>query len=89
MFSWISLAIALLRVVNSIMTWARERELISQGQDEAIAQMSQQIMQKTAAGKAIMEKVNAMDEKQVDEGLRGLEPADPAARMRSTTASPH
>lgn len=87
MFSWISFALALLRLVNGIMTWARERELISQGQDAAIAEMSQQILQKTAAGKAIMEKVNALSESEVDAALRGLEPPSPAAGVRKPTGS--
>lgn len=77
MFTWISLALALLRLVNNIMTWARERELISEGHDAAIAEITQQILVKTTAGKVLMEKVNAMDAMQVDAGLRGLEP--PAA----------
>lgn len=72
--SWLSLALALLKLVNGIMTWARERELISEGYDRAIAEETQSILIKTAAGKAIMEKVNAMSDKEVDDGLRGLEP---------------
>lgn len=74
MFSWISLALALLKVVNAIMTWARERELISAGYDQAIAEVSQSILLKTDAGKKIMENVNAMSDAEVDDGLRGLEP---------------
>ena len=72
--SWIGLALALLKFVNSLMTYARERELISKGYDEAIAEVTQSILVKTTAGKAIMEKVNAMSEAEVDAGLRGLEP---------------
>lgn len=72
--SWVSLALALLKFVNSIMTWARERELVSEGYDKAIAEVSQSILVKTAAGKAIMEKVNAMSPEEVDAGLRDLEP---------------
>ena len=72
--SWVSLALTLLKVVNQIMMWARERELISQGYDKAIAEVTQQIMLKTDAGKAIMEKVNRMSDAEVDDGLRGLEP---------------
>lgn len=72
--SWISLALTLLKIVNTIMTWARERELISEGYDKAIAEVSQSILVKTAAGKAIMEKVNGMSPEEVDAGLRGLEP---------------
>lgn len=72
-FSWISLALALLKLVNGIMTWARERELISAGHDAAIAKMSQQIMQKTEAGKKILEKVNAMSDADVDAELGKLD----------------
>ena len=72
--SWISLALTLLKIVNQIMTWARERELISVGYDKAIAEVSQSIMVKTDAGKKIMEKVNALSPEDVDAGLRGLEP---------------
>ena len=72
--TWVSLALALLKFVNTIMTWARERELIDKGYDQAIADVTQSILIKTTAGKAIMEKVNAMSDKEVDDGLRGLEP---------------
>ena len=72
--TWVSLALALLKFVNSIMTWARERELISEGYDKAIAEQTHAIYVKTTAGKAIMEKVNAMDDSTVDAELRGLEP---------------
>lgn len=72
--TWVSLALALLKFVNAIMTWARERELISEGYDKAIAEETQSILVKTTAGKAIMEKVNAMSDAEVDDGLRGLEP---------------
>lgn len=72
--SWISLALALLKFVNSIMNWAREKELIDQGYDKAIAEVTQSILAKTTAGKAILEKVNRMADAEVDDGLRGLEP---------------
>lgn len=75
MFPWFSFALALLKLVNSIMTWARERELISVGYDKAIAEQTLSILVKTKAGKAIMEKVNAMSEADVDDGLRNLEPS--------------
>lgn len=72
--SWVSLALTLLKIVSQIMTWARERELISQGYDRAIAEASHSILLKTDAGKKIMERVNAMSDQEVDAGLRGLEP---------------
>jgi hypothetical protein len=72
--TWVSLALALLKLVNTIMMWARERELITKGYDQAIAEITQQILVKTTAGKALMEKVNAMSDAEVDTGLRDLEP---------------
>ena len=72
--TWLSLALALLKFVNNIMTWARQRELISQGYDQAIAEVTQSILVKTTAGKAIMDKVNRLSDAEVDAGLRGLEP---------------
>lgn len=74
MMSWVSFALTLLKVVSQIMTWARERELISEGYDKAIAEVTQSILVKTTAGKAIMDKVNRMSDAEVDDGLRGLEP---------------
>lgn len=72
--SWVSLALTLLKIVSTIMTWARERELIDKGYDQAVAEAAADIMKKTATGKAILERVNAMSDTEVDDGLRGLEP---------------
>jgi hypothetical protein len=72
--TWVSLALALLKFVNAIMTWARERELISEGYDRAIAEQAASILKKTEAGKAILERVNALSDDDVDAELRGLEP---------------
>lgn len=71
---WLSLALTLLKIVNTIMTWVRERELVAEGYDKAISEVTQSILVKTKAGKAIMEKVNAMSDEDVDAGLRNLEP---------------
>lgn len=72
--TWLSLALALLKLVNSIILWARERELISEGYDKAIAEQAAAILKKTEAGKAILERVNALSDDDVDAELRGLEP---------------
>lgn len=72
--SWISLILAVLKVVNAIMDYVNREKLIQAGYDKAIAEQSAAIMRKTAAGKAIMEKVDAMSDAEVDDSLRGLEP---------------
>lgn len=72
--SWVSLALTLLKVINNLMTWARERELISKGQDMEIARQSAAILAKTEFAKHAREKIAAMDESAVDAALRELEP---------------
>jgi len=72
--TWLSLALTLLKIVSSIMTWAREQSLIDEGYDKAIAETTQEILRKTAIGKQLMEQVDAMSDSQVDDALRNLEP---------------
>lgn len=72
--TWVSFALALLRFVNSIITWARERELISQGQDMEIARQTTAILSKTEYAKNVRAKIANMDDKAVDDALRDLEP---------------
>ena len=74
MLTWASLALAVLKVINAFMNYFNQEKLIQSGYDKAIAEVSAAILQKTAAGKAILEKVNAMSDADVDAGLRGLEP---------------
>lgn len=72
--TWLSLIIAVLKVVSAIMDWVNREELMQAGYDQAIAEVSAAILKKTVAGRAMMEKVNAMSDAEVDAGLRGLEP---------------
>lgn len=72
--SWLSLAIALLKLANAIFTWYQQNALIAEGYDKAIADEALKTLKLTSAGKKIMERVDAMDEKTVDAELHGLEP---------------
>ena len=76
MLTWASLALAILKVINAFMNYFNQEKLIQSGYDKAIADVSAAILQKTAAGKAILEKVNNMSELQVDDELHNLEPGD-------------
>ncbi len=70
----LGLALAVLKLVNFIMGFVDRQQLMEAGRQEEIAKISAEIMRKTAAGKAIMEKVNALSPADVDAGLVGLEP---------------
>lgn len=72
--TWVSLALTLLKLVNNIIIWARERELISQGQDIEIARQTAAILAKTEYAKDVRAKIAAMDATAVDNALRELEP---------------
>lgn len=72
--TWVSLILAVLKVVNGLMDYVNREKLMKAGADAEIAKVSAAILQKTEAGKKIWEKVDAMSEAEVDAGLRGLEP---------------
>lgn len=71
---FVALALAILKFVNLLMDYVNREQLMQAGRDDEIAKITQAILIKTTAGKAIMERVNAMPDKEVDDGLRNLEP---------------
>ncbi len=76
MIAWVKLAILIMQIVDKILDTVGEERLIKLGYDRAIADQSAAILKKTKAGKAILERVNAMSDAEVAAGLRGLEPSD-------------
>lgn len=77
MFAWLDFAIALLKLVNFIINWAHDRGMIDEGRRQVIAENAAAIQSKVKIRDEIREKVDAMPEEQVDQGLRDLVP--PAA----------
>lgn len=74
MFTYVELILAALKIINAIMGAINQDKWMQAGRDEEIAKTAQAILAKTQAGKAILEKVNAMSDAEVDDALRGLEP---------------
>lgn len=74
MLTYAQLALGFLKLALYFLRKIDERELIKLGYDQAIADQTKLILEKTAAGKRMMEKVNAMSDADVDAGLRNLEP---------------
>lgn len=75
---WLSLAIALLKIANSIFSWYKEQSLIDEGHQQVIAEEAQKTLGMTARGRVLLEKINAKSDADVDADLRGLEPPSPA-----------
>lgn len=81
MLAYLDLAIAVLKLVNSIINYFHDRGLIDEGRRQVIAENAASIARKVAVRDKIKDEVNAMDEKQVDQELGGL--VDPPAGRKS------
>ncbi len=73
MLTYAGLVLALLKFVNNLMNFVSREEAIKAGADAEIAKTTQAILAKTTTGKAIMERINALSDTDVDAELRGLE----------------
>lgn len=71
-FSWVEFAIQALKVINAIINWAHDRGLINEGRRQVIAEYAMKIATKVETRDQIRERVNAMDEAEVDKELAGL-----------------
>ncbi|MET4315883.1 hypothetical protein [Bradyrhizobium sp. RT4b] len=74
MFAWADIVLLVLKIANAIMGEVGNQRQFQAGADAEIAKISAAILAKTQAGKAMLEKVNAMSDADVDAELRGLEP---------------
>jgi cell division protein FtsX len=74
MFTWPEIILLVLKLANAIMGEVNNQRQFTAGQDAEIAKVTASILRKTAAGKAILERVNALSDDDVDAELRGLEP---------------
>ena len=74
MLTWLDLAIAALKVINSIFSYFHDRGLIDEGRAQVIAENAAAISAKVAVRDKIKDQVDGMDEKTVDQELRDLEP---------------
>lgn len=81
-FSWLSFAIALLKLVNSIISYFHDRGLIDEGRRQVIAENALNIATKVKSRDEIRKQVDAMSEEEVDRGLADL--VDPPAGGRKS-----
>jgi len=72
--TWAEIALLVLKIADAIMGQINNQKQFQAGTDAEIAKVSAAILAKTMAGKAIMEKINALSDSDVDAQLRGLEP---------------
>lgn len=71
---WVQLILAVLQVADKLLAYFHDQGQIQAGTDAALAAVSQSILAKTAIGKAMLDKVTKMTDKEVDDALKNLEP---------------
>lgn len=64
--TWISALSTILQLVLTLLKFAQQRQLVKAGQDEVIAKHALAILESTEAGKAIREKIKALDDDTAD-----------------------
>lgn len=72
MFTWPEIVLLFLKLANAIMGEVNDARQFKAGTDAEIAKVSAAILQKTVAGKAMMEKVHAMSDADIDHELGEL-----------------
>ena len=74
MFSWLEFAITLMKLVNNILNWVHDEGLIDSGRRQVLAAQALAIAKKVQTKNELLERINAMDDAEVDKELRDLEP---------------
>jgi hypothetical protein len=82
--TWASIILAVLKLVNILMTSAQQNKWLTLGEERAIAAASAEVLRKVSVAQEVWDEVSKMDEKLVDDLLRSLEPVhdDVATRGR-------
>ena len=74
MFDWVKLVLLVLRIIDKWTDDARDKGLITQGQDMELARVTTMILAKTEYAKDVRDRISKMDDAAVDAALRDLEP---------------
>jgi len=73
-FDWVKLVLLVLRIIDKWTDDARDKGLITQGQDMELARVTTMILAKTEYAKDVRDRISKMDDAAVDAALRDLEP---------------
>lgn len=64
---WFSAALMLVRLAFTLFQWLRDRSLIKQGEDIAMARAAKELLDATTAGKQLREEVAKLPEKEAND----------------------
>jgi hypothetical protein len=74
---WLSLALAALKVVGWLMDQYKTKQAFDAGREAEVLSQTKAIMAMTEQGKRIVEKIDAMDDSDLDDLERDLTRSDP------------
>lgn len=72
--SWVSLILAVLQLANKLLEYGQQQKWISEGQDQAIAAATAEILRKSNYAKAALDEMRGRTDAELDDFLRNLEP---------------
>lgn len=61
MSTWVTLAVGLMKLANSIIGWLNQRRMMQAGEDKLIASTALAIFQETQTGKELREHIDNLD----------------------------
>jgi hypothetical protein len=64
---WFQLLMLLLRAAFGLFMWLRDRQLIKQGEDAAVARAAKALLESTAKGKALRDHVKSLSQTEEDD----------------------
>lgn len=78
--SYVDIIITLLRLASSLFSYFQQQKWINEGQAQAVAKASVEILRKTNYAKSALEEFAGKSDTDVDNFLRSLEPGDPSSK---------
>jgi len=70
--SWASLVLALLKLTSGLVTWLRERQMLEAGRDREVARAALDVLERTAEGKRLRDRISAMQDPEAEELWRRM-----------------
>lgn len=80
MIAWGQIILLGLQLLDRLLSYGQERMWIKQGQDEAIAKATAEILRKSNYAKAALKEFEGKSDSDIDDFLRSLEPGKPDSK---------
>lgn len=76
--SWIGVILAVIQLVNKLLSYGQQQKWIREGEDRAVAKALAEVLRKTEYAKQALAEFTGKSDADVDDFLRSLEPGEPS-----------